>query len=44
VTLLRRRAALDAWLAHAEALLEDPRPAGDTDPERGADGERSDAA
>ena len=44
VTLLRRRAALDAWLEHAEALLRDRTGTPDGEPEADAERERSDAA
>jgi hypothetical protein len=44
VTLLRRRAALDAWLEHAEALLADRPETGDPEGEAAPGQERSDAA
>ena len=44
MTLLRRRAALDAWLEHADALLQSRAGAGDGEPEADPERERSDAA
>ena len=44
MTLLRRRAALDAWLEHADALLGEHSRAQDGQPEADPERERSDAA